>query len=304
MNLKHLASFISVAEHGSFSKAAVALNIAQPALSRQVRALEIELRQHLFQRNGRGVELTEAGQRLLTRSRTILQMIDEVSAEFAANRHEAAGHIVVGLPPSLALDITVPLVRYFQAHLPHARLEIVEGYSNHMIEWLLSGRVDLCMLYNPQAHPQIELTPISSERLCLVGLKDRLPTGSIPFGNLPRYPLVMPQRGQIFRSLMEAQALLQAVTLNVAWEVSSVPATLDLLVAGYGYAVLTERAMTASAQATTASALGMRAIEQPEILCALNLAQKQSNRETNLQRLTRTRLIELVSRPPLRTGRM
>lgn len=294
VNIKHLTSFIAVAEHGSFSKAALALHIAQPALSRQVRALEVQLRQHLFDRNGRGVELTEAGQRLLTHSRAILQMVQDVSAEFAASRHEAAGHIVVGLPPSLARSITVPLVRYFQAELPNARLEIVEGYSSHMNEWLVSGRVDVCILYNPQAHPHIDLTPISRERLCLIGLKERLPSGPVAFADLPQYPLVMPQRGQIFRSLMEAQALLHSIKLNVAWEVSSVPATLDLLLAGFGYAVLTERAMTAGAH-ERAAALGICPIEQPECLCTLSLAQKHLSRPSNLLQHTRSRLMELVS---------
>ena len=68
MNLKQLEYFVHVAELGSFSKAAVVLDIAQPALSRQVRGLETELRQPLFVRNGRGVALTEAGKRLSVKS--------------------------------------------------------------------------------------------------------------------------------------------------------------------------------------------------------------------------------------------
>jgi LysR family transcriptional regulator, nitrogen assimilation regulatory protein len=75
MNLKQLEYFVSVAELGSFSKAAVVLDIAQPALSRQVRALEIDLRETLLLRNGRGVTLTQAGQRLFEHSVAILQQV-------------------------------------------------------------------------------------------------------------------------------------------------------------------------------------------------------------------------------------
>ncbi|MGS0755628.1 LysR family transcriptional regulator [Roseateles sp. GG27B] len=83
MDLKQLEYFINVAEHGSFSKAALVLQIAQPALSRQVRALEIELRETLLLRNGRGVALTEAGQRLMEHGRAILQLVEQRATTWA-----------------------------------------------------------------------------------------------------------------------------------------------------------------------------------------------------------------------------
>ena len=73
MDLKQLEYFVHVAEFGSFTQSSRFLRVAQPALSRQVRALEVELRQTLFERNGRGVTLTEAGRRLLDHARGILQ---------------------------------------------------------------------------------------------------------------------------------------------------------------------------------------------------------------------------------------
>ena len=75
MDLRQLEYFVQVADHGSFTRASAYLRIAQPALSRQVRSLEIELRQSLMKRNGRGVTLTEAGQRLLAHARGILQQV-------------------------------------------------------------------------------------------------------------------------------------------------------------------------------------------------------------------------------------
>ena len=77
MNLKQLEYFVQVAELGSFSKAALVLDIAQPALSRQVRSLETELRQQLFLRNGRGVALTDAGKRLFDHSVAVLQLVEQ-----------------------------------------------------------------------------------------------------------------------------------------------------------------------------------------------------------------------------------
>src|SRR3990167_5725494 len=95
MNFKQLEYFVHVAELGSFSKAALVLDIAQPALSRQVRALEIELRETLLLRNGGGVVLTEAGQRLYEHGVNILQALAQAEAEMGANRDEPLGRITI-----------------------------------------------------------------------------------------------------------------------------------------------------------------------------------------------------------------
>ncbi|MFZ9440589.1 MAG: LysR family transcriptional regulator, partial [Hylemonella sp.] len=85
MDLKQLEYFVRVAELGSFTRASGVLNIAQPALSRQVRLLEVELRQALLQRNGRGVTTTEAGRLLLEHGRGILHQV--------ARAHEDLGRV-------------------------------------------------------------------------------------------------------------------------------------------------------------------------------------------------------------------
>lgn len=294
MNLKQLEIFVTVAEQGSFSRAAEVLGTVQPALSRQVRALELDLREHLFQRNGRGVELTEAGQRLLIHSRNILQVVQEARADFGEERQEPKGHVVVGMPPSMARKLTVPLIAYFKTHLPKARLEVVEGFSSHMIEWLISGRVDLCLLYNPDAHLSLEIMPLIQERLCLVGRKGSLPDRqAVSFSELPHYPLIIAQRGQIFRTLMEAQATLTGVKLDIAWEVSSVPVILDLLKSGHGFAVLAEGALT-SHQADGQIKLEARRINDPAINCTLCLAQRGHFRETLLVSRTKQALQQVM----------
>ena len=124
MNLKQLEYFVSVAELGSFSKAARALNVAQPALSRQVRALETDLREPLLLRNGRGVALTEAGQRLLDHGNSLLQQVAQVREEMGATRGEPVGRITIALPPSISRQLTLPLIDSFRRELPKARLAV------------------------------------------------------------------------------------------------------------------------------------------------------------------------------------
>ncbi|TDS82282.1 LysR family transcriptional regulator [Comamonas sp. JUb58] len=293
MNLQQIETFVAVAETGSFSKAAMLSNTAQPALSRQVRALEMELRETLLIRTGRGVTLTEAGRRLLEHSHAILQHVAQAKEDLGCERDEPVGRIVVGLPPSLARRLTLPLIDAFSRQMPKARVAIVEGLSVQMAEWLASGRMDLGLVYSPEPQPHIETAPVLQERLCLVGpvcaLGDR---SSLAFGDLSAFPLIMPQYGQIFRKLMEAQARLSQVKLNVVWEVSSVPAILDLVRGGYGYAALTQSALDGQ---ELGAQLAVAPIEAPAVMINLCLAQSAKRKTTPLVRCTAAVLHHLTT---------
>ena len=126
MDLKQLEYFVRVAEMGSFTRASISLDVAQPALSRQIRLLEVELRQNLLTRNGRGAVPTEAGKLLLEHGRGILHQVQLTREELGAARGALAGRVSIGLPPSLSKLITVPLVLAFREHLPQAQLTLTE----------------------------------------------------------------------------------------------------------------------------------------------------------------------------------
>ena len=134
MDLKQLEYFVQVAEFGSFTLASRFLSIAQPALSRQVRALEVEVRQTLFQRTGRGVTLTAAGKRLLDHARGILQQVRRAQLDLEQQRGAVSGRLVIGLPPSVSRTLAGPLVRGFRERFPDARFGVVEGLSDHLLE--------------------------------------------------------------------------------------------------------------------------------------------------------------------------
>ncbi|HYJ96711.1 MAG TPA: LysR family transcriptional regulator [Burkholderiaceae bacterium] len=296
MNLKHLESFVRVAELGSFSKAARVLDIAQPALSRQVRSLETDLRETLLLRNGRGVTLTDAGRRLFEHGVQILQRVSQAREDLGAQRDAAVGHVTIGLPPSIGRRLTLPLIESFREHLPRARLTIVEGLSANIAEWIGSGRADLGLLYNPDAQPALEITPLLQERLCLVeavrGRKGN--RGPVPLRELGAFPLILPERHQAIRRLLQTQANLAGVKLHVAWEVSSVPAIIDLVCARVGYAVLNASAVDASGRG---SELAVRPIVEPELPSVLFLAQSATKPATPLTRRVARLLTELIDAP-------
>jgi LysR family nitrogen assimilation transcriptional regulator len=297
MNLKQLEYFVHVAELGSFSKAAVMLDIAQPALSRQVRGLETELRQQLFLRNGRGVALTEAGKRLFDHSIAIMQLVSHAREDLGANRDAPVGRVTIGLPPSIGRRLTLPLIDRFRRELPTARLAVVEGLSTHIVEWVTTGRVDVGLVYNPDAQAGIEITPLLQEALALVspapkGKRAKIaPPLPLSIKELSTYPLIVPERVHAMRRLLETQAALAGVKLDIAWEVSSVPSIIDLVCAGYGHAVLTASGVAASARA---SELVVRKLVDPTPLSVLCLAVSAHKRPTPLAKHTMRLVTELI----------
>jgi LysR family nitrogen assimilation transcriptional regulator len=285
MNLKQLEYFVHVAELGSFSKASMVLGIAQPALSRQVRALEVDLRETLLLRNGRGVALTEAGRRLFEHGVGILQTVAQAREDMGASRDEPVGRITIGLPPTIGRQLTLPLVDGFQRKLPRARLVIVEGLSSHIVEWITTGRVDIGLLYNPEAQAGLEISRLLDEPLCLVerraarpgkgaaaGPKDRM---AVPMADLRGLPLIVPERSHVIRRLLETQAALAGLKLDIAWEVSSIGSIIDLVCAGYGHAVLTASAVVASGRSAELVATPLTDPPLQSVLCMATSAHKR-----------------------------
>lgn len=310
MNLTQLRYFVRVAEMGSFSKAAIELDIAQPALSRQVRLLETDLHVTLLQRTGRGVLLTEAGKRLFEHAVGILQLVARAREDLGANRDEATGRIVVGLPPSMGRMLTLPLVDEFKRTMPKARLAIVEGLSAHIVEWISTGRVDLGLIHNPHANPAIETLHVLDEPLCLVSAAKTVArsakraAGALRFAELATLPLVVPEQTHAIRRLLETQAALAGLKLNIAYEVSSVQAILELVRHGHGHAVLAPSAVVASG---LGASLRVRPLAEQALTSTLCIAVSAHKPATPLVRQASRLLCDLVIasvEPPRTHNRM
>lgn len=247
MDLKQLEYFVRVAELGSFTRAAVVLEIAQPALSRQIRLLEVELRQTLLLRNGRGAVPTEAGKLLLEHARGILHQVARAREELGRVRGALAGRVAIGLPPSLARRLAVPLTRAFRQQMPDASLSISEGLSSAMHEALSTGRLDIALLYNLPPTPELMLEPVLAEDLYFVKPRaDAAPAAPMHLREVARHPLVIPSRPNALRSLVESEMAKLGCKPLIALEIDGVPAILDLVADGAGCAVLSRHALDTS----------------------------------------------------------
>ena len=256
MDLRQLEYFVRVAELGSFTRAAQQLRIAQPALSRQVRLLEVELRQNLLTRNGRGALPTEAGKLMLEHGRGILHQVERAKEDLGRVRGGLSGRVAVGMPTSVARVLAVPLTREFRKQLPEATISISEGLSVAMQDALVNGRLDIALLYNAMPAPDIELAPLLEEALYLVkpaspeskaqrsvsSAKKTKPT-SIALADIADLPLVIPTQPNAIRKVVESRLGDLGLRLKIALEIDGVSAILELVADGAGCAVLPQSAV-------------------------------------------------------------
>lgn len=293
MDFKQLAYFVRVAELGSFTRASIVLDIAQPALSRQVRLLEVELRQNLLVRNGRGVTLTEAGKVLLEHSRGVLYQMERLREELSRVRGSLAGRVAVGLPPTLSKVLTVPITREFRQLMPDASLSISEGLSATMQESLLSSRLDIAVLYNASPSPDIDLRPLLEEELLLVQrLEDAASRKAVKLEELVRYPLIIPSRPNAIRVQVETELGNIGLHPKIVLEIDGVPAILDLVADGAGSAILSRNAVVTSARPALYST---RRITSPGLRSKLSIATSSRRPATGTQQAMLA-LLERIAR--------
>jgi LysR family nitrogen assimilation transcriptional regulator len=298
MDLKQLEYFVRVAELGSFTRAAIELDVAQPALSRQVRLLEVELRQTLLVRNGRGAVPTEAGKVLLEHGRGILYQVERAREDLGRLRGGLSGRVAVGLPSSVARVLTVPLTRAFREKLPEARLSISEGLSGGLQETLISGRLDIVVLYNAQPTRELDILPLLEEELLLVrarppGLHEDPPPGPVTLEAVSQMPLVIPSRPNAIRMHVESEMAAVGLRPNVTLEIDGVSAILDLVLDGAGCAVLSHNALLNSPRP---SAYTAQRIGSPPLRIALSLATSLQRPATPVQKAALELIREIAPR--------
>lgn len=267
--LRALRYFVCVAEEKSMTGAAGRLRIAQPALSRQIARLEDELGLPLFLRSARGVELTEAGEILLSRAYAILAQIQQAHHDVTAHANAPRGVVVIGMPPTPGEFIAPPLLDHITRRYPEIELRFVEGFSRELERKLANGEIGLAVMHDPPIQDDIIVTELLVEHLCVIG-----PTGAL---NRPAYrlaeaaalPLVMPSRPNFLRVLIDKHADAIGAALNVVQRVDGVWHLKALVRHGHGFTILTYGAVMSEIQQGTLEAAP---IEEPRISWKLCLA--------------------------------
>jgi LysR family nitrogen assimilation transcriptional regulator len=273
MELRQLRYFTKVAELGSFSKAAVVLDVAQPALSRVIRDLELELGVSLLLRTGRGAVLTDAGIKLLARAKMLLDDADRAFQEVSSLKGRPMGLVSIGMTPSIGTVLTVPLVDRVRRSYPDVQLQLTEGYSGHILEWLLSGRLDIGVLYSAPRTVGTTCDQLANEQLYLLGAPDIVErhlgsAETVEFAAVPGLPLIMPARPHAIRKLLDEVAAKHHVEIHLGLEVNAFVAIRDLVANGNGFTILPISPVLASVRTGRIRALR---IVNPELFQVVGL---------------------------------
>ncbi|EPE93773.1 LysR family transcriptional regulator (plasmid) [Rhizobium grahamii CCGE 502] len=149
MNLRQIRYFLEIAEHGNFTRASEVLNIAQPALSRQIRLLEEDLGEALFIRSGHGVALTAAGKALRERATVLVYEFDKLR-DVVADQSEPRGHLTVGLPPAISHMLSIELVDAYCRQYADVHLHIREGISLDLIAGIQQSKIDCAIVVSDE----------------------------------------------------------------------------------------------------------------------------------------------------------
>ena len=168
MLARHIKYFLAVAQHHSFTKAAAALHVSQPALSQQVRQLEESLSAQLFDRSGRTTRLTDAGEVYLRYARRASQELEEGKRAIHEVGDLSRGALRVALTPTFTTYLVGPLVEAFHSRYPNITLNLREIAQEQMEELLLADELDVGIAFEDGHSQDIETQPLLIEALALV----------------------------------------------------------------------------------------------------------------------------------------
>ena len=224
LEFESLTLFLAVARHGSFTRASIDLNIAQSTISRRVQQLEECLGTRLLYRHGRGVALTEAGDRLAGVARQIFEQLDVVREELAGDANFIQGGVTLGLPPSLGASISVSLAKRFGSKFPKAHLRVVEAFSGSLLEMLEAGKLDVAVLYDARLSATLLVAPLFREDLYLIEGGRTGNGAAVDLATLGSGPFVLSHSSNGLRRVLDDAAAGAQVRMQISFELDSLTA--------------------------------------------------------------------------------
>lgn len=291
MDLRHLRYFVSVAKLRSFTAASRWLNVAQPALSRQIKALETELGTSLFLRTSRGVEMTDAGKSLEEMARFVLDYVSEIPHQLSDTSEQPSGSISVGLPPSVAYLIAPSLIEAMQQRYPLISLRIVECLSVVLREWVEQGQIDLAVMTDPGHLLTLQRIELLREDMVLIGsprlLSDKMQ--SISLNDIQQYPLMISHG---FRAVLEPWLIAHNIQLRFEMLLDSIPIMKEIVQGGRFCAVVPYSMVRAECIQKKLVAYTLR---EPSIMRRLVLVNAARRPISNTMQKVRQLLIEQIA---------
>lgn len=292
-DLQKWRAFVAIGELGSLTRAALFLDSSQSFLSRQVNGLERECGTRLFNRTGRGVELSEAGQRLFPQVKELLERAQTLEHDIRADLHEPVGTVTVATLPSIGTILIGKLFADVRAKHPGVNLKILEGSSGQVEEWLTDARTDLAILYRYGPTLPEHEEALATVDSYLIGAKGNRLTAqpTVNFTSLDGLPFILPAAPNGLRTALDAGARRHRIVITPAIEADSLPLQRQLTRDEGLYTVLPIHAVWNEVQE---GKLQAARIVEPSFSRVVSLAYSKSKGPTRAVTAVANRLIDIV----------
>ena len=239
MQFRHLRYFVSVVEAGSFSRAAAAIHVAQPALSQQIAELEERLGQTLLKRSSRGVRPTAAGEALYRKASLILRQLQRLPDLVRSSSGETQGTVSLGIVTSLAVRLVGPFIEACKVAYPRVTLKWFDGDSATLGARVEANSLDMAVLFEGELVSPLSRRPLFRQRLYFV-CKDGFPDqgNSVLINQIAPLPLVLPSHPSQRRRVIERAFVSEGLSPNVVAEVDTLTSELYAVRSGLGGTIL------------------------------------------------------------------
>ncbi len=241
MDIASLQAFITIAEYGSFSLAADHLHLTQPAVSKRIATLEDELKARLFDRLGRIVRLTEAGNLLLPRAQRILAEVDDSRRALRNLSGAVTGSLTLATSHHIGLHRLPPVLRTFTSRYPQVRLDMRFMDSEIACEEVLRGQVELAIVtLPPEADPPLIVLPLWVDNLIVTASHTHplAQLSSVTPQRLKDYSAILPGEATFTRRIIEQALNRIGVEIPVAFATNYLETIKMMVAVGLGWSML------------------------------------------------------------------
>ncbi len=295
MELRQLRYFVAIVDHGSLSRAALVLHVAQPALTQQLRQLEEELGAQLLHRSAQGVLSTDAGKVFYEHAQAILKQVGDARSAVTQSTDRPSGSVTLGLPHSISGALALPLLLAARARFPEITLQLTEELSGNLAEQLKSGRINLAVLFDDGQLGAFASSALVEEALMFISRTGSAfgPAGpQVSLAEALATSLILPAQQQGVRPLIESMARGAGLGLSAVMEINSIAILKSALLADMGATILPLAPLLAE---INSGALQARPIHSPAMARSVTLCASRNIPLTNAAAAV-GRLVHEVSR--------
>jgi DNA-binding transcriptional LysR family regulator len=248
INLHHLRLFSAVIEQGGFTKAAQALHLSQPAISKSLNELETQIGVSLIDRGSRPVRLTEAGETLYLRARELFGVERIAERELRELRGLKRGILRIGASTTIATYMLPPVLGRFHLRRPGVRIQVSSANTRAVLRMLVESRVDVALVEGPVSHPSVDVIPWRDDELVVIAppnhslLGAGAPGAPVAVEQLVRETFLVREPGSGTREVAERALAVHGVRLANTMRVGGTEAIKQAVAAGLGLAIVSRAA--------------------------------------------------------------